>query len=335
MTNRFMRALKGQNEEPRPPVWMMRQAGRYLPEYRALRKKHSFLTLCHNPELAAEVTILPLRRFELDAAILFSDILVIPEALGMGLHFDEAIGPVLDHPIKNREDLARLPKNLDGKLDFVKEAIHAVLKQYDGTLLGFSGAPFTLASYMIEGGSSRDFRKTKLWMFNDPEGFHELLSLLTDQVIEYLKMQIEAGVHAVQLFDSWAHILSDYHFRTFSLPYMKKIVEALKPFPVILFCRGSSIFAPLLASAKPAGISLDWQTSLKEVRKNIPSSIALQGNLDPDILYASPEEIKKQVHNMVHSMREDKGYIFNLGHGITPEVPLESVYALIEGVKSA
>ena len=262
-----MQALEGQNNQPRPPVWLMRQAGRYLPEYRALRQKHSFLTLCHDPELAAEVTLLPIKRFEFDAAILFSDILVIPEAFGMGLHFDDNIGPVIDRPIQDRQGLASLPKTFGDKLNFVKEAIAEVKRQYSGPLLGFSGAPFTLASYMIEGGSSRTFKKTKVWMLQDPEGFHELLSLLTDNVIAYLKLQIAAGVHAVQLFDSWAHILSDAHFRAFSLPYLKKIVQAIKPFPVILFCRGSSIFAPLLATAEPAAISLDWQCNLQETEK--------------------------------------------------------------------
>ncbi len=331
---RFLRALKGQNED-RPPVWLMRQAGRYLPEYRLLREKYDFLTLCHEPELAAEVTMLPLKRFELDAAILFSDILVIPEALGMGLRFDDQVGPVLENPISNREGAAKLPRDFGDKLDFVAEAIRCVQKQYKGALLGFSGAPFTLASYMIEGGSSRTFRKTKGWMMQDPEGFHDLLARLSGCVIDYLKLQIAAGVQAVQLFDSWAHVLSDAHFREFCLPYLNKIVQALKPFPVILFCRGSSTFAPLLATANPAAISLDWQANLKEMRQKIPSQIALQGNLDPDILYASPEVVKREVLAMARSMREDKGYIFNLGHGITPDVPLESVYALIEGVRSA
>jgi uroporphyrinogen decarboxylase len=329
VSGRFLSALTYRNSEDRPPVWLMRQAGRYLPEYRQLRQKHDFLTLCHEPELAAEVTLQPLKRFELDAAILFSDILVIPEALGMKLRFDEGVGPVFDQPLEE----VQLAPSFGDKLDFVKEAIGLVQQQYKGPLLGFSGAPFTLASYMIEGGSSRTFKKTKTWMLKDPEGFHKLLKLLTAQVIAYLKMQLLAGVQAVQLFDSWAHVLSDTHFRAFCLPYLKEIVKEVKP--IILFCRGSSIFAPLLAALSPTGISLDWQSNLKEMRQKIPAPIVLQGNLDPDILYASPDVVKQHAQEMVRSMQGDGGYIFNLGHGILPDVPLESVYALVDGVKSA
>lgn len=316
----------------KPPVWLMRQAGRYLPEYRQLRQKHSFLTLCHQPDLAAEVTLQPVRRFQFDAAILFSDILVIPEALGLGLQFDDEKGPQLSKPVRSRQDVEKLP--LTCSLEFVADSIRAVRKEYAGALLGFSGAPFTLATYMIEGKTGRSFKTTKEWMWQDPAGFHLLLERITEQVIEYLKLQMAAGVDAVQLFDSWANILSDAHFRAFSLPYLKRIVAAIAPFPVILFCRGSSVFAPLLAEARPAAISLDWQANLLEMRQKIPSSIALQGNLDPDLLYAPPEVVKQEVQAMVRSMQNEPGYIFNLGHGILPDTQLESVYALVEGVRS-
>ncbi len=320
----------------RIPVWFMRQAGRYMPEYRALRAKYSFLQMCHTPELMAEVTAQPITRFGMDAAIIFSDILVIPESLNVGLHFDEGTGPVIERPLKNGHDIAKLPAiDIRESLDYVCQGI-TLLKQRLTTvpLLGFCGAPFTLASYMIEGKSSRDLHKTKSWMLQDPTSFHALLNLLAEYAITYLTMQIEAGVSAVQIFDSWAGMLAYRQFYEFSLHYLQKIVEAIKPkAPVIVFCKGSSVFAADLAKISPSAISIDWNANMAQLRPLIRPSIALQGNLDPDLLYAPIPFLKNEVTQLLHSMHGDPGYIFNLGHGITPQTPLKAVSAVIECVK--
>ncbi|PJD94366.1 MAG: uroporphyrinogen decarboxylase [Parachlamydia sp.] len=332
----FLQALACTNRQ-RPPVWLMRQAGRYMPQYRALREKHSFLEMCHRPELAAEVTLLPIHAFGMDAAILFSDILVIPEALEVGLRFEETQGPIIESPLNCAEDVLHLPTiDIKEKLHYVAEAIKLCRKELKVPLVGFCGAPFTLASYLIEGGTSRSFKKTKQWMMRDPDSFHLLLERLADLTIEYLNLQVDAGVQAIQIFDSWASILGHYQFQEFSLVYLKKIVDKLRQrnVPLILFCRGSSVFAPLLATAQPAGISLDWNCELSSMRKTIPASIALQGNLDPDILYASPVNVKKHVARLLKSMAGEPGYIFNLGHGIHPDTPLASVQALVEEVQN-
>lgn len=326
----FLEALHCENHTGRPPVWLMRQAGRYLPEYRKMREKHDFLTMCHTPEIAHEVTLMPIKRFEMDAAILFSDILVIPEALDVGLHFDEGIGPIIDHPIK---DPATLPSiNIKEKLSFVKETILSLKQELTVPLIGFAGAPFTLASYMIEGKSSKTLAKTKEWMFKDPASFHKLLTLLTNYTIDYLNMQIEAGVDAIQLFDSWAHVLSSHHFKEFSLHYMNKILKGIH-IPTILFCRGSSTFAPLMAEANPAAISIDWNGDLATIRETLPKNIALQGNLDPDLLLAPKEVLITETKRLLKNMSNDPGYIFNLGHGVTPKVPPENVQALVDTIK--
>lgn len=328
-------ALKCKNKS-RPPIWLMRQAGRYMPEYRALRAKHTFLEMCHHPELIAEVTQLPLRTFGLDAAILFSDILVIPEALGVGLRFDEGIGPIIERPLRDKQGVEQLPKtSMKDHLSYVTEGIKLLLPELKVPLIGFSGAPFTLASYMIEGGGSRDLRKTKQWMVRDPESFHQLLSKLADCVIEYLNMQIDAGVQALQLFDSWAHFLSHDHFDEFSAAYMQKILKGIKPnVPVIVFCRGSSIFAEQLAAIKPAAVSLDWQCDLAKVRQKLGPQICLQGNLDPDILYAPESVIRKEANALLRKMKGDPGFIFNLGHGMNPDMSPDAVKALVDAVKT-
>ncbi len=319
----------------RAPVWLMRQAGRYMPEYRALRKKHSFLEMCHNPELIAEVTKLPITAFGMDAAILFSDILVIPEAFGIGLHFEDGAGPIIDRPLNSPADIQALPKvDMRHSLNYVTEGIRLLIPELKVPLLGFCGAPFTLASYMIEGKSNHNLHKTKQWMLRDPESFHQLLTLLSDHAITYLTMQIEAGVQAVQVFDSWANVLTHHQFREFSLAYMQKIVEKIKPkVPVILFCRGSSTFAPEMVKATPSCISVDWNVDIGSLRSVVPSSIAIQGNLDPDFLYAPIPVLKKEVTRLLNAMNGDPGYIFNLGHGITPETPTEAVQALVNCVK--
>lgn len=329
----FLQALKCKNTG-RPPIWLMRQAGRYMPEYRALRAKYSFLEMCHQPELAAQTTLLPIQVFGMDAAILFSDILVIAEALGVGLRFEEHAGPIIERPLTNDQDVANLvePK-ISESLKYVADAIRFVKPQLNIPLIGFCGAPFTLASYMIEGKSSRDFKKTKQWMLRNPQGFHKLLELITKCLIQYLKMQIAAGVDAIQIFDSWAHVLAGQQFREFSLLYSQKIIQALN-FPILLFCRGSSIFGEQMAKVRPAGISLDWQCDIGAMRRNIPSHIALQGNLDPDILYAPHQVIIKEAEHILNQMKGDKGFIFNLGHGMHPDIPVDAVKTLIDYVKS-
>jgi uroporphyrinogen decarboxylase len=330
----LVNALHCRNQE-RAPVWLMRQAGRYMPEYRALRQKYSFLEMCHHPELIAEITQQPLRAFGMDAAILFSDILVIPEALGLGLRFEDGTGPIIERPLSSAIDVSLLPKvEMQDALDYVVQGIKLLRSSLNVPLIGFCGAPFTLASYMIEGKTSRDMRKTKQWMLRDPVSFHALLERLVEEAIVYLEMQIAAGVQAVQIFDSWAGVLGHAQFCEFSLAYLKKIVQKIKPkVPVVLFCRGASVFAPDLVQANPSAISVDWNAHLGSLRKQIPPSIAIQGNLDPDILYAPLPSLRKEVKTLLDSMKGDPGYIFNLGHGITPEVPVEAVKELVDYVK--
>ncbi|WP_284452502.1 uroporphyrinogen decarboxylase [Parachlamydia acanthamoebae] len=332
----FLDALNCKNQA-RPPVWLMRQAGRYMPQYRAMREKYSFLDMCHQPELATEVTLMPIQTFGMDAAILFSDILVIPEALRVGLRFEETKGPIIERPLNTLEDIQNLPNvHIPEALSYVSEAIKTMLPHLKVPLIGFCGAPFTLASYLIEGGSSKTLKKTKQWMLREPASFHQLLNRLADLTVDYLKLQIESGVKALQIFDSWAHVLGHFQFQEFSLGYLKKIVDALAStnIPIILFCRGSSVFAPSLASLRPAAISLDWNSDLKAVRQMLPSKIALQGNLDPDILYAPNPTIRQHVSQMLKNMHQDPGYIFNLGHGIHPDTPMEAVHTLVDCVQN-
>lgn len=329
MNRRLLDALQYRNDG-RPPVWLMRQAGRYMPEYRALREKYSFLELCHHPELILEVTLQPLKRYPLDAAILFSDILVIFEAFGVNVAFEEQIGPVLTP----RSSLERIPdERVLSKLDYVSKGIKLLKQELKVPLLGFAGAPFTVASYLIEGRTSRDWIKTKQMMFQEPEKFHTLLDTIADATIAYLKMQIHAGVDAVQLFDSWAHSLALPQFREFSLHYMDKILKALPhQTPKIVFCRGSSVFAPEIVSINPTCISIDWNADMSKLE--IPPPIAVQGNLDPAVLMGNEKTIQREVLRLLHSMENHPGYIFNLGHGITPNIKPEAVGTLIETVRN-
>lgn len=334
--NRFVEALHCRNNSGRPPIWIMRQAGRYMPEYRAIRAKHSFLTMCHEPELAAQVTQLPIDAFGMDAAILFSDILVVAEALDVGLRFEDKIGPIIERPLRSSADIRALPAvDVEEKLGYVAKAISVLKPRLNVPLIGFAGAPFTVASYMIEGGSSKDLRLTKKLMLNDPAAFHSLLDKIALCTIDYLKMQVAAGVDALQLFDSWANFLSMPHFKEFSLAYMDRIVKALAPYkiPLILYCKGSSVFAEELATAHPAAISLDWNADIAKVRSSVPPTIALQGNLDPDLLYAPPATLKNETLKMLKAMENQPGYIFNLGHGILPDVSPDAVRLLVDTVK--
>lgn len=320
----------------RPPVWLMRQAGRYMPEYRKLREKHDFLTLCHNPELAAEVTLLPIRAFGMDAAILFSDILIVAEALGFKVVFEESAGPIISPVLESAAQVEKITiPNANEAFSFVAEEIKLLKKELKIPLLGFCGAPFTLASYLIEGRTSKDLKKTKQWLYKDPKSFHALLDKITDCSIAYLKLQIAAGVDAVQIFDSWANALAYPQFREFSYHYLSKICAALKStnIPVILFCRGSSVFGTDLAEIAPAAVSLDWNCHLQKMRAQIPKNVAIQGNLDPAILYAPIQSIQKAVRGLIAEMQDDPGYIFNLGHGIYPDTPVDAVKALVEAVK--
>jgi uroporphyrinogen decarboxylase len=332
--DRLIQALHCRNTS-RPPVWLMRQAGRHLASYRALREKHTFLEMCHQPELIAEVTLLPIEAYQVDAAILFSDILVIPEALQVGVYFEDGIGPIIKKPILSVRQIEELSSPEDiTPLEFVKEGIKLLKPRLNVPLIGFCGAPFTVASYMIEGKTSRDFKKTKAWMYQEPGGFHALLKKIADWSIAYLNMQIDAGVHALQIFDSWANALSYRQFREFSLNYLEYILRGLKKeIPVILFCRGSSVFASDLAKIQPAAIGLDWNCQLKKIRKDISYPIALQGNLDPDLLYAPLCKIKEEVNELLNEMQGDKGFIVNLGHGIFPDVSEDAVRTLVECVK--
>lgn len=332
--SKLLAALRNENNGP-PPLWMMRQAGRYLPEYRALKEKYSFQEMYKNPQIAAEVTMQPLRRFPLDAAIIFSDLLVVAEALGPKLHYEEKIGPVFEKPLKMGEKLPTAQEvDIRSSLNYVAEAIKMVKSLLSVPVLGFAGAPLTVASYLIEGSTSRSLAKTKKWMLQDPVSFEILLETICEATIEYLKLQVEAGASALQIFDSWACYLSYDHFKRYSSRFFKRIVEAMAPTPIILFTKGTAGFVDLLVDCAPAAISIDWSCSLEVMRRQIPQPIALQGNLDPDILYGPAEEIRRHTTGMLESMAGEKRYIVNLGHGILPDIPISSVETFIDTVKN-
>lgn len=335
MSDLLLETLHCRNQERAPPVWLMRQAGRHLASYRILREKYSFLEMCHEPDLIAKVTRLPIEAYGMDGAILFADILLVSEAMGVGLRFEDKVGPLIDRPILNRTDIEKLPSPDMSRLNYVAEGIRQLRKDLKVPLIGFCGAPFTVASYMIEGKSSRDLKKTKQWMLNDPEGFHTLLQKIVDWSIAYLKLQVDAGVQAIQVFDSWANALSHHAFREFSLAYLQRLVNEIQTnhIPVILFCRGSSVFAPQLAELKPAAIGLDWNCHMPYIRRQVGPAIALQGNLDPDILYAPLHRIESEVERILNEMSQDQGFIFNLGHGISPDVSEDAVRTLVNCVK--
>jgi len=336
VNNSFIKALR---KEPVPatPIWVMRQAGRYLPEYRALRGKHTFLEMVYTPEIAAEVTLQPLKRMDFDAAIIFSDILVIPQAMGMKLDFHEGRGPVFDQPVR---DFAQL-KNLTNieetdMLDPVLSAISLVKNELAGKvpLIGFAGAPWTLAAYMIEGSGSKNFRWAKAALYEHPEAMHALLDKLTANVTRFLLNQIQAGAQAVQLFDSWAGQLSPDQFNEFSLPYLKAIAQAVKATgtPLILFARGAAHSLDQLADTGAAALGIDWQTDMAEAVKVNKNRCALQGNLDPIALYAPRETLKAEIRKVLNKAQGLDGHVFNLGHGILPDTPIESVQVLVDCV---
>ena len=337
----LLRALLRQKVD-RTPVWIMRQAGRYLPEYLKTRAAAgSFMDLCQTPELACEVTLQPLRRFNLDAAIIFSDILTIPDVMGLKLFFVAGEGPKFEHPIRTAEDIRKLPSpDVNESLGYVMDAISLTRRELDGKvpLIGFSGSPWTLATYMIEGGSSKTFSKAKKLIYQDPEIAHQLLEKLAATVTDYLNAQIEAGAQAVQIFDTWGGALSAQAYQDFSLRYMKQIVSGLKRenegrrVPVILFSKGCSTQLEGLADTGCDALGVDWTISLGEARNRVGDRVALQGNLDPSVLLANRKVIRREVSETLNSFGQGDGHVFNLGHGITPDVDPENLSALISAV---
>lgn len=339
--DRFLRALMREPVDA-TPVWMMRQAGRYLPEYRATRAKAGdFMSLCMNPELACEVTLQPLERYPLDAAILFSDILTIPDAMGLGLYFETGEGPRFKKTVTSAADVDSLPiVNTQKDLGYVVDAVSTIRRELNGRvpLIGFSGSPWTLATYMVEGGSSKDFRKAKAMAYNDPALMHALLEKLALSVTEYLNEQIKAGAQAVQIFDSWGGALAHDAYREFSLDYMQKIVNGLireydgRKIPVILFTKGGGQWLEAMADSGAEALGLDWTTPISGAKSRVGDRVALQGNMDPAILYAKPERIRAEVAKILADFGKGSGHVFNLGHGITPEVDPENAGAFINSV---
>ena len=339
--DRFLRALMRQPVD-RTPVWMMRQAGRYLPEYRATRAQAGdFLSLCKNTPLACEVTLQPLERYPLDAAILFSDILTIPDALGLGLYFETGEGPKFRKVIRSEADVDALPKiNAESDLDYVMNAVSTIRRELNGRvpLIGFSGSPWTLATYMIEGGSSKTFSEAKKLMYGQPEVMHRLLDHLADAVIDYLNGQIKAGAQAVQIFDTWGGVLTGWAYEEFSLRYMKKIVAGLireaegRRVPVVLFTKNGGQWLESIADSGCDAVGLDWTTDIGNARARVGDKVALQGNMDPAMLYAPKARIREEVADILKRYGSGPGHIFNLGHGITPDVDPEHAGAFIEAV---
>jgi len=339
--DRFLRALMRQPVDV-TPVWMMRQAGRYLPEYKATRASAGdFLSLCKNRELACEVTLQPLERFDLDAAILFSDILTIPDAMDLGLYFAEGEGPKFRKVLRTAADVSDLKvPNAATDLDYVMNAVTEIRTQLSGRvpLIGFSGSPWTLATYMVEGGSSKDFRHIKKMMYATPEVMHELLDKLAVSVIDYLNQQILAGAQAVQIFDTWGGVLSGEMYAEFSLKYMQKIVAGLireadgRQVPVILFTKNGGQWLEQMAATGADALGLDWTTTLSDARSRVGSQVALQGNMDPSVLYAPPERIRSEVKNLLADFGTGNGHVFNLGHGIHQFADPEHAKVFVDAV---
>jgi len=338
----IIKALLRQDVE-RTPVWIMRQAGRYLPEYLKTRAEAgSFMNLCQTPELACEVTLQPLRRFELDAAIIFSDILTIPDAMGLGLYFSEGEGPRFERPVRGEADIRSLPRpEIDESLAYVMDAIRMVRRELDGKvpLIGFSGSPWTLATYMVEGGSSKTFGKIKSLLFDEPRLAHLLLEKLADAVTDYLNSQIRAGAQVIQIFDTWGGVLSPGVFREFSLRYLARIVSGLQRehdgsrIPLILFCKGCNAHLEALADTGCEALGVDWTITLDEARARVGERVALQGNMDPAVLLARTEVIREETARVLSSFGNGTGHVFNLGHGITPDVDPGHLAAVISSVR--
>ena len=339
--DRFLRALLREPVDV-TPVWMMRQAGRYLPEYRATREKAGdFLTLCKTPELATEVTIQPLERFPLDAAILFSDILTIPDAMGLGLYFAEGEGPRFEKPVRTAADVAKLGvPDMQQDLGYVMDAVRLIRETLAGRvpLIGFAGSPWTLATYMIEGGSSKEFTKAKGMLYEDPQTLHALLDVVARAVTEYLNAQIAAGAQAVMIFDTWGGVLTTRDYEAFSLAYMRRIINGLtrehegRKVPVILFSKGGCQWLEAQADSGADALGLDWTLDIGRARARVGDRVALQGNMDPCVLYASPERIREEVAFILESYGKGPGHVFNLGHGIHQHVDPDHAAAFVEAV---
>lgn len=339
--DRYLRALLKQPVDC-TPVWMMRQAGRYLPEYKKIRSEAGdFMSLCTNPELACEVTLQPLRRFDLDAAILFSDILTIPDAMGLGLYFEVGEGPKFEHPILTERDVKNLPiPDPEIGLGYVMDAVRTIRKALNGDvpLIGFSGSPWTLATYMIEGGSSKAFTRIKKMAFSEPKTLHLLLDKLADSVILYLNAQIAAGAQSVMIFDTWGGVLSPRDYQLFSLQYMEKIVNGLtrkyagQTIPVTLFTKNGGMWLEAIASTGCDAVGLDWTINIEDAKRRVGDKVALQGNMDPSILYAPKERIEQEVSDILAGFGEGSGHVFNLGHGIHLDVPPEHAGYFVDAV---
>ncbi len=339
--DRFLRALLRQPVD-RTPIWIMRQAGRYLPEYRATRARAgSFMALCTNPELACEVTLQPLRRFDLDAAILFSDILTVPNAMGLGLYFAEGEGPQFERPVRTAADVARLPvPDPETELRYVTDAVRLIRRELAGRvpLIGFAGSPWTIATYMVEGRGSREFALIKAMLYDEPALLHRLLATTAKAVTAYLNAQIAAGAQAVMLFDSWGGVLTPRAYEEFSLRYMREIISGLtreaegRRVPVILFTKGGGLWLEAMAASGADALGLDWTINIGEARRRVGDKVALQGNMDPAVLYASEARVRGEARAILADFGAGNGHVFNLGHGITPEVDPGRVQALVETV---
>lgn len=339
--DRFLRALLRQPVD-KTPIWIMRQAGRYLPEYKASRKKAGdFMTLCKTPELACEVTLQPLDRFDLDAAILFSDILTIPDAMGLGLYFSEGEGPRFERPIRSAADVNAIGvPDPEQELGYVSDAVRLIRSELAGRvpLIGFSGSPWTLATYMVEGSGSKEFAYVKSMMFDQPALLHKLLDKLADSVALYLNAQIKAGAQAVMIFDTWGGVLTPRDYKEFSLRYMEKIVSNLtrehegRRVPVTLFTKNGGQWLESIANTGCDAIGLDWTLDISEARKRVGNRVALQGNMDPAVLYASGARIKDEVATILKSFGTGNGMVFNLGHGIHQRINPDHVTVLVDAV---
>ena len=337
----FLRALAKQPVS-HTPVWLMRQAGRYLPEYRTVRARAGgFLDLCKNTELATEVTLQPIDRFGLDAAILFSDILTVPDAMGLGLYFAEGEGPKFTRPLQSEADIAALQVPDMAKLRYVFDAVSSIRRALNGRvpLIGFAGSPFTLACYMVEGGGSKEFRQIKTLLYRRPELLHRILNITAQAVTAYLNEQIAAGAQAVQIFDTWGGLLSDAAFPEFSLAYMRQIISGLtrehegRRVPVILFTKGGGQWLELMAESGADALGLDSTVNLDQARQHVGSQVALQGNFDPAALFGTPESVRAEVRRILHSYGEGSGHVFNLGHGISQHTDPENVKVLVDAVR--
>ena len=335
---RFLKACYGEATDC-TPIWFMRQAGRYLEEYQKLRQNHTLLEICGNPDLAKEVTLQPIQRFDLDAAIIFADILLPLKSMGVNFEFSRGEGPVIESPIRSPQDVVRLHVGEpEEDLSFVFQAIQSVRSELDSSiaLIGFAGAPFTVASYMIEGGYSRNFLHTKLLMYSYPEAWHQLMETVSEVMVRYLIAQIEAGAQVIQLFDSWVGCLDIVDYQRYVLPYSKKIFDRLGAFPIPLIHFGTGT-AMLLESMQEAGgmvIGVDWRIGLREARQRLGLEVSVQGNLDPVAMLAPREFLEEKVDQVLEQIENRDGHIFNLGHGILPQTPIENVEYVVEWVHS-